>query len=784
MSTNKQLQETVSKMSEVMETLQHEITALKKKNADAEEKLGEQVEKLKNENLKLQLRLNDDKMKGKVVNLKPDTTNKVHVSITKFQNADGKMVDRLTVDSVDLTDTQKELQQELDSLTEYDKKQLNKMKERAINQLVQNKLRKDRDQEDDTNGTSTKTYEENLITYLQTVNQKLPNILNECYNKSRSKELNLNVTDVVLPSEITEVTKYLLVQNMKASIHPTLRYILPQHNMNIDTNVFTVYAAIMDECSPADETTKMNNLTTMFDSSFTLQQAKDIKEFGGKLRMNQSKINQSYGYITVSDEMLKGKLIKAAEESPEAETFKATLAQIKASLTPLTFDQVLYLLQIAVPQKNPTLSANMARTRGGKGGGKSRGKGRRNQDQSSSSRGRSSFLQGSVNTKDNKSNKLCFNIINGQECPFGDNCYYSHDFKIVRNTTSTKGRGRGRGGRSRGTDRQTTNSNNNDSDEPDNKHNNEEEESEPEHASNFTRNVQQQEEEENDSDDDDEFGYYRANAAITNYRTRQHTTKHKCNFATTKCNTIDRPENPKKKKNKKRNKEKKNDDTTGNLFYSARSLLTKFIRDALTLIFTCSIITLLYTGSFALKLPSLILKMFLGCKKINPKLPPCFRRQRKFRAYMNYSVSKDKNTKRYSYYQKEKFLCNKPIFLDSGCSSINMTGDLSLFLPESLQEIQTPVELANKSKVMATKRGLIVVGGNTMEAIYIPDFNTLISKGYLISKRFSSITTAGGCETFYDHQGHPFLSFQLNPREQLFELCDLRDQTQKCYSSQ
>lgn len=130
-------------------------------------------------------------------------------------------------------------------------------------------------------------------------------------------------------------------------------------------------------------------------------------------------------------------------------------------------------------------------------------------------------------------------------------------------------------------------------------------------------------------------------------------------------------------------------------------------------------------------------------------------------------------------------MCNKPIYLDSACTGINMTGDLSLFLPESLREIREPVELANKSVVMAEKRGLIVVGGKTMEAIYVPGFNTLISKGYLVTKRFSSITTAGGCETFYDHQGYPYLSFQLNPKEQLFELCDLYDQNkQKCYSSQ
>ena len=61
-----------------------------------------------------------------------------------------------------------------------------------------------------------------------------------------------------------------------------------------------------------------------------------------------------------------------------------------------------------------------------------------------------------------------------------------------------------------------------------------------------------------------------------------------------------------KKKNKK---EKVKTDKNENIFYFARNFLTDFMRDALTLIFTCLLMTIVYTGSFALKLHQNVFRM-------------------------------------------------------------------------------------------------------------------------------------------------------------------------------
>ena len=112
------------------------------------------------------------------------------------------------------------------------------------------------------------------------------------------------------------------------------------------------------------------------------------------------------------------------------------------------------------------------------------------------------------------------------------------------------------------------------------------------------------------------------------------------------------------------------------------------------------------------------------------------------------------------------------ILLDSGCTFC-MSGDINIFVAETLKDVKEMVTIADKSKVMATKKGLAIIGGAVMECLYVEGFETLVSKSWLVSQRFSSVTTTAGAETFYDYQGNPYLTFQLHPTYKLFLLSEL-----------
>ena len=122
----------------------------------------------------------------------------------------------------------------------------------------------------------------------------------------------------------------------------------------------------------------------------------------------------------------------------------------------------------------------------------------------------------------------------------------------------------------------------------------------------------------------------------------------------------------------------------------------------------------------------------------------------------------------------------KMIIMDSGCT-FPMSGDDNIFVGETVKNCKEYVTLANGSQVLATKKGLAIIGGKVMECLYVEGF---VSKSWLIDQRFSSVTTSSGAETFYDHQGKPYLTFKLHPTIKLFLLSEVDEtRTHTCNQS-
>jgi hypothetical protein len=101
------------------------------------------------------------------------------------------------------------------------------------------------------------------------------------------------------------------------------------------------------------------------------------------------------------------------------------------------------------------------------------------------------------------------------------------------------------------------------------------------------------------------------------------------------------------------------------------------------------------------------------------------------------------------------------VILDGGCT-FTMSGDKGLFVPSSLSPIDENVGLAESGlKVKATHYGKISVGGQLIDALYVPDFRqTMISMGQL-EKMGLRYTVIGNIRNFLTPNNSVFLSFTL-----------------------
>ena len=101
------------------------------------------------------------------------------------------------------------------------------------------------------------------------------------------------------------------------------------------------------------------------------------------------------------------------------------------------------------------------------------------------------------------------------------------------------------------------------------------------------------------------------------------------------------------------------------------------------------------------------------------------------------------------------------VILDGGCT-FTMSGDKGLFVPSSLSPINESVGLAESGhKAKATHYGKISVGGQLIDALYVPDFRqTMISMGQL-EKLGLRYTVIGNIRNFLTPNNAIFLSFTL-----------------------
>ena len=101
------------------------------------------------------------------------------------------------------------------------------------------------------------------------------------------------------------------------------------------------------------------------------------------------------------------------------------------------------------------------------------------------------------------------------------------------------------------------------------------------------------------------------------------------------------------------------------------------------------------------------------------------------------------------------------VILDGGCT-FTMSGDKGLFVTSSLSPINESVGLAESGHaVEATHYGKISVGGQLIDALYVPDFRqTMISMGQL-EKMGLRYTVIGNIRNFLTPNNSVFLSFTL-----------------------
>ena len=103
-----------------------------------------------------------------------------------------------------------------------------------------------------------------------------------------------------------------------------------------------------------------------------------------------------------------------------------------------------------------------------------------------------------------------------------------------------------------------------------------------------------------------------------------------------------------------------------------------------------------------------------------------------------------------------------PIILDSGCT-MAMSGDLSLFIRDSMVPIQSNIKLAQQgSQAKGTHIGKISIQGRIIDCIYVPSFKqTLLSLGWFLNLGMRSTTSTKGDLTLTLPDNSNYLNFRL-----------------------
>ena len=104
------------------------------------------------------------------------------------------------------------------------------------------------------------------------------------------------------------------------------------------------------------------------------------------------------------------------------------------------------------------------------------------------------------------------------------------------------------------------------------------------------------------------------------------------------------------------------------------------------------------------------------------------------------------------------------IILDCGCS-FTMSGDYGLFIHSTLTPINESVMMAESgNSVKATHKGKMVVDGKAIDALYVPDFKqTMISMGQLERMGLVYTRVSENTRSFLTDRGDVFMSFFVAP---------------------
>lgn len=609
------------------------------------------------------------------------------------------------IDSMTITPKDQEYVDAIEKMSASDKKLLSSTQEGYLKTLTNNKLKVKG------NGYNNAEWKQHLTRYITSINPRLHCCLEALLVQIDSSKLSSSdeFPEIQYTEDITQMMKIQVTQAIQSSVCQELSYLMTDV---AQTDCLRALHNVMSVCNPNTAVRRMNDLSKFIapekEPNFT-----HTGQYAAQLKMSAKEINSRNGSTLISDELLCAKLLSTVKALPNyKDVYEATVASIEGSdALELNFTQISNRLAALSTNNIPTNnSANMAKSRGGKGG--KGGSDRKN------------FVTGKVLKEPRRGEKKqpCFNFLNGRDCPFGDECHFSHKFKLQPiegsdsdeeetnshrrpniNSRSTGGftRGRARGGRNR-------------------------------HAAESGRGQQKKSKkskegaEKSDGSSSSSSKSHGHKSNITRHQKSYHRKQSKgSSNSNDSFSTGDESDGP------------QGHYSGAALRYNHRShFVMKDVSNSILTIFVSLIFLFLTSvGKFC---SQIMTQTFHTCSSV-------------FK-----SIGKPK----------------KMILLDSGCTFC-MSGDINIFVAETLKDVNEPVTIADKSKVMATKKGLAIIGGAVMECLFVEGFETLVSKSWLVSQRFSSITTTGGAETFYDHQGKPYLTFQLHPTYKLFLLSEL-----------
>ena len=642
----------------------------------------------------------------------PDTG--IKLSTTK--GTDGNEI--IAIESLELSKENQAYVDAVEAMSPTDKKQLAISQEGYLKTLTNNKL-KFKGQ-----GYNTTEWKQQLYRYINSINPRLLLCLEALLPKIDPSKIKDGLfPEVEYPEDVTPLMLIQVTQAIQGSLSSELTYLTAEV---AQSNCLQALHNVLAVCHPNTAVQRMTDLTAFI----TIESDPKITntgQYAAQLKLAAKEINSRNGSVLISDELLCAKLLGTVKKlSNYKDVYEATVVSIEGSdVQELNFSRISSrLAAISTAPVSTKHSASMAKLRGGKfGHGNREYKERdRNKDKY---KNRNPYVTGKILKGRAKGEKKqpCFNVLNGQKCPFGDNCHFSHKFIVQMLSEESEGeeeskankrpsgKGASRGGKSNANEKP---------------------------KSKKKKIIPDSEREESDGDSSD------AHAYKSNLTCLQKAKKQKL-----------KPTSPSNS-----DKSSHSSDSNFEPYYSG-SAIRYHHRSNLSM---ASKPAAKQTGINIFTVFSYLLLKMITCVG-------------SFFSYLNGTVHTCSTV--FKTIGKPK----KMIILDSGCT-FPMTGDENIFVGETVKNCKEYVTLANGSQALATKKGLAIIGSKVMECLYVEGFETLVSKSWLIDQRFSSVTTISGAETFYDHQGKPYLTFKLHPTLKLFLLSELDEtRTHTCNQS-